>query len=291
MSTQTSWARIGREWFWMLACYSVIIAPFGCELRTAGLGSGLGSDLGDDVTPALETGLFINEDLTNPLLIAGQNAVGDAFFVFGTRDENGNLEEIESILVRTVAGEESFVTFESGRPVHAQGADGSYAHISYEEVSAERLAANVELYDANTAEKSTYTADIDLEQTAAQIAELVRVATGQNLETTTLTGDEMVVKDGTERVRITFFNPLYYAFVLPLVAAVAVMTVILGQILVVVYEIVALVSLAIEAVLLAALSPLFLIAGILGDVVFHVELLPLSLIFDLLPPEPIVIIL
>jgi hypothetical protein len=130
--------------------------------------------------------------------------------------------------------------------------------------------------------------DIDLEQTAAQVAELVRAATGQKLETTGLTGGEVVVKDGRERVRITIFSPLYAAFVIPLVASVALMTVILGQLLVAMVE---LVALAVEAVLLAALSPLFLIAGILGDVVFHVELVPLSLIFDIIPPEPIVIIL
>jgi len=220
-------------------------------------------------------------------LVAGWNANGDAFFVFGTRADDGALEEIESILVRMADGEESFIAFESGRPVHVQGPDGSYVHITYEEVSPQRLAANVELYNAATAEKSAYTADIDLEQTAAEIAELVRAATGQELETTALVGGEAVDKDGRQRVRITIFSPLYAAFVLPLLAAVGLMTIILGQVLVAVYV---LVAATLELVLLAVFLPLFLMAEILSDVVFRVELVPLSLIFDFLPPPPIVIV-
>ena len=97
MSIRSSWRTIGREWFCALTCYSLLIAPFGCEL----LGGGLDGGLPDGSSGALNAGLFINEDTEDPLLIAGQNANGDAFFVFGTRDENGGLEEIESILVRT----------------------------------------------------------------------------------------------------------------------------------------------------------------------------------------------
>ena len=175
MSTRSSWRAIAREWFWALTCYSLLIAPFGCELRTGG-------SLQDGIGAALDYGLFINEDTDDPLLIAARNSNGDAFFVFGTRDANGNLEEIESISVLTAEGEESFITFELGRPVHIQGPDGSYAHITYTEVSAERLTAGVELYNAATTEKETFQIDIDLEQTAAQIAELVRAATGQEDE-------------------------------------------------------------------------------------------------------------
>ena len=203
MPTNTSWSTIGREWFWMLTCYSLVIAPFGCQLLSGRPDDGLGVGVG----PALETGLFINEDPDDPLLVAGQNAGGDAFFVFGTRDQSGDLEEIESISVRTADGEESFVVFESGRPVHIQGPDGSYLHISYEEISPERLSANVELYDANTTEKSTYTVDIDLEQTAAEIAELVRSVTGQEMEATTLVGGQTVVKDVRQLIRVKNFIP------------------------------------------------------------------------------------
>ena len=283
MSTRSSWHASAREWFWALTCYSLLIAPFGCELRTGGLGGSVQDGLG----AALDYGLFINEDTDDPLLIAARNSNGDAFFVYGTRDEDGNLEEIESISVLTAEGEESFITFELGRPEHIQGPDGSYAHITYTEVSAERLTASVELYNAATTEKETFQIDIDLQQTAAQIAELVRAATGQELETTTLVGDEVVVKDGQQRVRITIFSPWYAAFVLPLVAAVGLMTVVLGQMMLAMYAVVAI---TVQAVLLAVFSPLFLVAEILGDVVFRVELVPLSVVFDFLPPPPIVIL-
>ncbi len=282
MSTRASWRTIGREWFCMLTCYSLLIAPFGCQLLNEGLDDGLVGGVG----ATHDVGLFINEDTDDPLLMAGRNASGDAFFVFGTRDESGNLEEIESILVRTADGEESFVAFESGRPIHVQGADGSCAHVSYDEVAPQQLAAGVELYDAATGETASYAVDVDLEQPAAQVAEMVRAATGQELETTTLLGGEVVAKDGRQRVRITIFSPLFALFVLPLVATVGLMTIILGQVLVAVY---ALVVATVGLTLLAVFAPLFLIAGILGDVAFRVELVPLWQIFDFLPPPPIVI--
>jgi hypothetical protein len=283
MSTPASWRTIGREWFCMLTCYSLLIAPFGCQLLNGGLDDGLVGGVG----ATSDVGLFINEDTNDPLLMAGRNASGDAFFVFGTRDESGNLEEIESILVWTADGEESFIAFESGRPVHVRGANGSYAHISYNEVSPQQLTASVELYDAATGATTSYAVDIDLEQTAAQVAEAVRAATGQDLPTTTLVGGEVVAKDGRQRVRITIFSPLFAVFVLPLVATVGLMTIILGQVLVAVYT---LVAATVELVLLVAFSPLFLIAEILSDVVFRVELVPLWMTFDFLPPPPIVIV-
>ncbi|MFQ5806926.1 MAG: hypothetical protein ACE5I3_10795 [Phycisphaerae bacterium] len=49
-------------------------------------------------------------------------------------------------------------------------------------------------------------------------------------------------------------------------------------------------AVTLELVLLAVFSPLFLIAEILGDVVLRVELVPLSVVFDVLPPPPLVIV-
>jgi uncharacterized membrane protein len=279
MSIRSAWRTIGWEWFCALTCYSLLIAPFGCELTAGGPGGGLLGGLGG----ALDTGLFINEDGDDPLLIAGRNADGDAFFVFGTRNDSGGLEEIESIVVRTAGGDESFMAFQSGRPVHVEGADGSYAHISYEEVSAERLTAHVELYDAATGQESAYTVDVDLEQTAQQIAALVADVTGQELDASALS----TAKESRQRVRITIFSPLYALLVMPIVAAVALTTVILGQVLVAVY---ALVAATVQLVLLAVFSPLFLLAEILSDTVWRVEIVPLSLIFDSLPTPPIVIL-
>lgn len=284
MSMRSSGGAIAREWFWALTCYSLVIAPFGCQLQ----GVGSARDVLGSAADTIRTGLFINQDSDDPLLMAGRNANGDAFFVFGTRNADGGLEEIESISVRTAAGEEAFITFESGRPVHVQGPDGSYVHISYQEVSAQRLTADVELYDATTTEKHTFQVDIDLEQTAAQIAERVREVTGRELETTALLADELPGKEGRQQVRITIFSPWYAAFVLPLVATIGLMTIVLGQVLVAIY---AAVLVTLEAVLLAVFMPLFLIAEICGDVMFRVELIPLWMIFDSLPPPPIVILM
>jgi hypothetical protein len=282
MSLRATLRCIAREWFVALCAYSLLIAPFGCQLQRS-----LFDD--DGIAGELSTssaGLFINDDLSSPLLIAGRNNAGDAFFVYGTRDADGNLAEIESILVRTADGEESFVTFESGRPVHAQAPDGSYVHIAYQEVSQSRLTATTELYTAQTEAKESYTVDIDLAQTAEQIARLVEEATGQELKTTTLTSRSLD-KDDLRSLRITIFSPLFALFVVPLVAAVTVMTVILGQVLVLVYQTVVV---AIQTVLLAVFSPLFLVASLLSETIVRIEFVPFSDLFITIPPPPIVIL-
>lgn len=282
MTLRATMRCIAREWLVALCAYSLLIAPFGCQLQRSLLDDdGLAGELS-----TRSAGLFINDDLDSPLLIAGRNNAGDAFFVYGTRDADGNLAEIESIVVRTADGEESFVTFESGRPVYAQGPDGSYVHITYQEVSPSRLTATAELYNAQTEAKESYTVDIDLAQTAQQIARLVEEATGQELKTTTLAARSLD-KDDLRSLRITIFSPLFTLFVVPLVAAVTVMTVILGQVLVLVYKTVVV---AIQAVLLAVFSPLFLVASLLSETIVRIEFVPFSDLFITIPPPPIIIL-
>jgi len=282
MIGQTTLRGVLREWFIALCCYSLVIAPFGCQLQ-----SSLFED--EDSSGGLNTssaGLFINNDSGDPLLIAGRGADGDAFFVYGTRDANGNLAEIDSIIVETAGGERSFVTFESGRPVHVQGPDGSYAHISYEEVSQSRLTATAEVFNAQTGAQQTYVVDVDLDLAVDQIAALVEQATGRQLKTTSL-NKQMFDKDTLRGQRVTIFSPLFALFVVPLVAAVTVMTVVLGQILVFVYEVVVV---ALQTVLLVIFSPVFLIAQLLSEVVVRVEFVPLMDLFISIPPPPTIIL-
>jgi hypothetical protein len=281
--------QILREWFCGLVSYSLLIAPFGCQLQAGGDGDGdgsgggglLGGVLGDSTT-----GLFINEDLASNLLMAARNGDGNAFYVFGTRDADGNLEEIETISVASAAGETSFVAFESGRPMHAQGPNGSYAHVTYDVVTPERLAGAVELYDAATASKSSYPVDIDLAQAAAEIATRIAEVTGRTLDTSGLSagGGGKTLR---ESVRVTIFSPFYTYFVLPLVTTIGLMTIALGQIVIAMF---AAVTIALQAVVLAVFSPFFLIAELLGDVVFRVQLTPLVDIFDFLPPPPVIVL-
>jgi hypothetical protein len=282
MSAGATLRCLAREWFIAVSLYSLVIAPFGCELQGPLFDDGSGEELNTS-----SAGLFINDDVESPLLIAGRNSAGDAFFVYGTRGADGNLAEIESIVVLTAGGEQSFVTFESGRPVHAQGPDGSYVHITYEEVSPARLAAAAELYDARSGEKQTYRVDIDLAQAAEQIAALVQQVTGQELKVTDL-NSRALDKNDLRELRITVYSPLFALFVVPLVAAVALMTVILGQILIAIYE---LVVATIQAVLLTVFSPLFLIAALLNEVIVRIEFVPVTDLFITIPSPPIVILL
>ena len=282
MRTVPSWRTVGREWLWITTCFALVISPFGCQLTD---GTFFDDLFGEDGT--YERGLFINEDTSDPLIVAGQTADGDAFFVYGTRDDDGGLEEVESILVRMLDGAESFITFESGRPVHMEESGGSFVHIGYEEVSSSSLTATVELYDAQTGGSERYEVDVDLDQLAAQVANWVSDATGQELATTSVVESTIVSKDTNQRVRIALLSPMFALCVVPLVAAVALTSVILGQVLVAVYDIVVA---TVQVTLLAVFAPLFLVASILSEVTVRVYLLPLEEIFDLLPTEPIVIV-
>ncbi|MBI5864229.1 MAG: hypothetical protein HZB38_06955 [Planctomycetes bacterium] len=114
--------RIVNEWLAGVLCVSLLLAPMGgCPQN--------GDNTGDGGDSSTSSGLFINQDSSGNVLMAARGQDGAEFFVFGSRGANGGLEEVDSILVRTASDEEAFVTFESGRPVHAQGPDGSYCHI------------------------------------------------------------------------------------------------------------------------------------------------------------------
>lgn len=276
-----------REWLVALSAYALLVAPFGCQVQNLLLNTTDSSDGATGLTTS-SSGLFLNSDPNDPLLASGRDVRGDAFFVFGTRDTQGGLADIDSILVQSSDGRSSFIAFEQGRPVHAEGPDGSYAHITYEELAATRLLATLELYDAETKEKSQYQIDVDLERTAQQVADLVQSVTGQRLTSPAVTAGTSLTKSDGRSVRITIFSPLFALLVIPLVLAVQLTIIILGQMLAAVFAVVALV---LQATLLAVFFPLFLIGDILNSVLVRIEFIPLLDVFDLLPRPPVIVLL
>jgi len=232
--------------------------------------------------------LFINDDLGSPLLLAAENEDGLSFFVYGTRNAAGDLEEIESIVVREASGAESFVSFVSGRPTHAEAANGSYVHVTYTEVSSQRLSAEIELYNAEDGSQEFYSADIDLQQTADQIAQLVEQVTGRAVQTTAVEGDDIVVKSNSRsQSRVAIVSPIFAIFVLPLVGIVSTMTIILGQVLQV---LVLTVVTAIQNIVIGIFTPFFLISELLSASVFNVQSGAVAAIVPIIPPAPVIVL-
>ncbi len=271
------------RWFAALCAYGILVAPFGCQFQTLlnddGNPLGGGGGGGDtEVLSTSTTGMFIADETDDSLLIAGRSPTGGSYFVFGVRDDAGNLARIDSILLREEDGGESFIAFEDGWPVHVEAADGSYAHITYQEITQQRLTAEVELLHVADGFNATYLVDVDLQQAADQVAELVSSVTGQELEAPEQVDDS---KDGGRKQRITIFSPLFAIFVFPLVAIVTLTVVVVGQI-------VAAIAQAIHNIALVIFSPLFIIGGLINNTVTRVRVVPLGEVFDRLPPPPVV---
>jgi hypothetical protein len=173
--------RFGREWLIAFLSYALLVAPFGCQFQSAVLdGSGTGTDTSANLGPT-SVGLFVNDDLTSPVVAAARNAAGDAFFVYGTRTFDGGLGEVSEILVETAAGQQSFIKFDKGRPVRLQGPDGSNLQIAYTQITPIHLIAQAAAFDPNGTQLASQTADIDLTQTAQQVAQMVQSVTGQTV--------------------------------------------------------------------------------------------------------------
>ncbi len=269
--------QLRNDWLAGLLCVSLIVGPMG--------GCPNGPDLGDLLGVGENAGLFVNNDFSNPLLMAGRNDPGDGFFVYGTRDGDGNLEEIEAIVVRQTNGDESFITFESGRPRRAQGPRGSFVDITYTEVSTQRLAATVEFYNADDDVSDSFPVEIDLQAALQTIVSTVQDITGQALPITE------VEEDGSgggkiravEQTRVTVFSPLFVAFVLPIVALVAFTQLVLGQILIAIQ---ALIVTAVQGILFNVFAPLFIVAELLNVSITRVQVAGIGTIFDTVPDRP-----
>jgi hypothetical protein len=223
-------------------------------------------------------GLYVNEDLNDPLIAGGRNARGDEFFVYGTRTSDGAIGEIDSVLVRTADGQESFVIFELGRPVWLQGADGSYIEIVYNRVSPGRLSASATVFNAATGESQTVPVEIDLQRAADEVAQAILGLTGLGVEVPS------AASPGTAKWQQRAVGPLVAgAIVATLVAASHLAIVITGQVMQAVFEGVAV---AMQAAVVAAFMPLYLFSGMLGEVTVSVGTYPLLEIFVELPAPP-----
>lgn len=274
---------IAREWLVALCAYALLVAPVGCEFSSSLLNDVTG---GDEPLSTASTGLFISDDAADGLLLAGRGDSGDAFFVFGARDASGRLAEVDAISVRAADGGESFITFESGRPVHAQAADGSYAHVTYTEISSTRLTGVVDLFDASSGAAESHVVQVDLEQAAQTIADQVEALTGLELPVTKAPAESRSKADGRS-VRITIFSPLFALMVVPFIAVMALTTLILGQVLL---ALVSVVVVLVEATVVAIFAPLFVAARVLSRVVARTFRTSLHVVFDVLPVLPVVII-
>ncbi len=122
-------------------------------------------------------GFLINSDTDSNVLGGIRLADGSSVYVFGTFQENGNIEKITGAAVRDTDGNEASIIFEDGRPTKARGFDGSTLEITYDEVGIERLKGHVDLYFAgeNVAEEdrnqtiAMYKAEVsDLKQQLAE---------------------------------------------------------------------------------------------------------------------------
>ncbi len=274
---ERQWPRqLCREWLVALASYALVVAPFGCQFQADLLGGS-----GDATAAPLDAqsaGLFLNQDTASPLLVAGRNTPGDAFFVYGTHNAAGGVGEVTSILIKTADGQQSYILFESGRPTHLQAADGSYVHVTYDEISTSRLAVTAKVYDAITGTTETRGVNIDLKATAAQVAQTVQDLTGQ-----TLTVPSAPAVD-TGKLQQRALGPLLSALlVIPMLLMTEVMIVIMGQVMAAVF---AAVTAAMQLAVVAAFAPLFLFAGLLNDVTVRIDMVPLVDIFIELPAPP-----
>ncbi len=271
--------RVGFEWLAAVACLSLLVAPFGCQIQQQI------DNPTDNSADKTSTGLFLNENIADSAIIAGRSEAGDTLFVYGTRTSSGGLGEVDSILVRSAAGDESFVLFESGRPVHAEGPDGSFVNVDYSSVGATMLTAIVNVFDAGSGQTNSYDVDIDLQRAVSQVADEVAQRTGQHIQiidpATIATGKAVSRSD----TKITIFSPLLTILVLPFVAIVTLMNLVLGQILTILY---AVVIATIQAALVLALAPVFLIGALLGDTIVNIRLLSFGDVFDSEPDPPVI---
>ncbi len=123
-------------------------------------------------------GFLINTDTAGNTLGGIRLADGRSVYVYGTFENNGNINEITGAVLRDTDGREAGVVFENGRPVSAYGFDGTTVDITYEEVSTTRLKGRVDVHfaDSKVAEEDrdqTIDFDVDLEQAAADLAQHV----------------------------------------------------------------------------------------------------------------------
>ncbi len=160
---------IGGQWVTAITIVCLIIAPFGCQ--TADLFTGLGTLVGSSSNSNDPYGLLINSDPDSGVLGGVRLPDGWSVFVYGTFESDTSPPDITGAGIRDPNGQEAGITFENGRPKHAEAFDGSTADFTYEQADLERLKGYVDLYFAETGATERIEFDIDLTQAAADIAQ------------------------------------------------------------------------------------------------------------------------
>jgi hypothetical protein len=271
--------RIGREWLIALLSYALVVAPFGCQFQAEMLAPDNAAQ-----APGFDSaGMFINEDLASDLMVAGRDASGAAFFVYGTRLADGGIGEVDAVLVRGAAGAESFLTFEQGRPVHAEGPDGSYLQIEYTDVAPLRLAARVTVFDAGRGDAIVQTVEIDLTQTVEQAAATLAQVTGERVPTPTAKGVQVAADSGAKADARALGPVVTLLAALAVVAVGSVTVLTLGQ---VAGGLADVLGAAFTATMLIALSPVILLTKLIENLRGRAQAAPLIEIFIELPRRP-----
>lgn len=293
--------RIAREWLAAWSAFALFATPLlltGCDqvnvgdildninLNGGNNGNGNANDNGGSGS-GLNTstvGLFINNDIDSPLLIAGRAPSGDTYFVFGRRDANGNPLTIDAFEVQLFGGGRAFMTFDDGWPEYMEGPDGSFVRVDYVTRSQLQIVANVTVFNAQTQTSEVLPVAFDGFQTAQQIAVLIEQETGVRVDLPVApTGSPRFEKGDDRSVRIRPGTALFIAFVIPLILAIEFSVNVGGQIFTQAYDIA---TRTIQQALLVVFSPLLLIGNLVGGTVERVEFTPLLEVFIRLPSEP-----
>lgn len=287
MLARSRLASAAHEALVVLLSTALVIAPFGCQLEGLPFqGSSPTGDTGQSQT----TGLFVNPDVSDPLLVAARNAAGDEFFIFGQRSASGGIDpaKIESIVVRTADGKEAVLAFESGRPVFFEAPDGTTVKVKYTEIETNYFDVTLTVYLASTGETTTYAGKIDLRQIISNAEEAARNAVAvikqyTGVEIALPAVDDIPTEKSADRALGFVVKAL---IILPIAMLLYVSVVALSQVLTL--TVAAAIESATEAVEVA-IVPLFDFASIFSETAFRVEIRPL---FDLFiaPIPPVIVI-
>lgn len=295
MYRKSGWYQVGREWLVALCAYALLVAPFGCELSFSSAdldnlfpgstiipgGSSGGTDGGTDSLDKTSTGLFLNENTSSPLVIGARSSSGDTFFVYGTRNDDGGLHRIDSILAKSASGEQSYIVFENSRPAFLMGPDGSWVRITYTDLSETLVQADITTYDASTDTEQSTQVQIDIAQIQADLLAAAGVGAAEIAE---VTGRDITVPEEPENTTAkegdrAVATWIMAVAVVPLVVVSQYMLAIMGQVIQSVVQ-------SIQATMVAAFTPIYAFTDVLGATMFSPHLVPILDVFADVPSQP-----
>ena len=164
------------QWVTGLTVVAFVIATTGCGgLTLPTLGNG-GSGSGGSF------GTIVNTDITKDLIGGVRMSSGEAVYVFGQFNSDGTVADVTLAVYQNASGQEAKLFLESGRLTQVVGFDGSTVDFSYTEVSVQRIAGTA-TYTPVSGSPAAVNFDIDLQQTADQVAALVQNLTGMQIST------------------------------------------------------------------------------------------------------------